>query len=100
MIARTWEGLVPSSKADAYHAYLFKTGVAACESTAGNQGVYVLRREESGNTRFMFISLWDSMDSVKRFAGDDPEVARYFPEDEEFLLEMAPCVEHYEVLER
>jgi drug/metabolite transporter (DMT)-like permease/heme-degrading monooxygenase HmoA len=99
MIARTWQGVVPSDKADAYYDYLMETGVAACESTEGNKGVYLLRRDEGVNTRFLFMSMWDSMDAIKQFAGDDPEVARYFPEDEDYLLEKTPNVEHFEVLD-
>jgi len=38
------------------------------------------------------------MDSVKSFAGDDPTKARYYPQDDEFLLEREPLVQHFEVL--
>ena len=43
------------------------------------------------------LSLWDSLEAIKSFAGDDPEVAIYFPEDEKFLLAKEPRVLHYEV---
>jgi len=39
MIARTWHGCVPAEKADAYHAYLLRTGLADYQSTPGNRGV-------------------------------------------------------------
>jgi hypothetical protein len=35
---------------------------------------------------------------VKRFAGPEPERAKYYPADEEFLLDFEPTVEHYEVV--
>ena len=37
------------------------------------------------------------MDSVRSFAGDDPSQAVYYPEDDRFLIERSPTVEHYEV---
>jgi hypothetical protein len=37
------------------------------------------------------------MDAIRRFAGDDPEQAKYYAEDPEFLLEMPPRVEHHEL---
>jgi hypothetical protein len=37
------------------------------------------------------------MDSVRSFAGDDPSRAVYYPEDDRFLIERSPTVEHYEV---
>ena len=99
MIARTWHGVVPAAKGDAYAAYLRKTGVAECRATPGNRGVQVLRRTEGDETHFLFISLWESMDAIRRFAGDDVERARYFPEDREYLLALEPTVTHYEVFE-
>jgi hypothetical protein len=38
------------------------------------------------------------MSAIEGFAGSDPERAKYYPEDEEFLLDFEPTVEHYEVL--
>src|SRR5262245_22290308 len=98
MIARTWHGRVPAARADAYDEYLRKTGVADCRATPGNRGVIVLRRTEGEVTHFLFTSLWDSYDAIRAFAGDDPERARYYPEDDDFLIDKEPSVTHYEVL--
>lgn len=98
MIARTWYGSTSLSDGDRYHQYLAATGVAECRATEGNRGVYVLRRETGERADFLFISLWDSLDSVREFAGPDPERAVFFPEDEEFLVERENTVGHYEVL--
>jgi heme-degrading monooxygenase HmoA/uncharacterized damage-inducible protein DinB len=97
MIARSWDGVTEARRANEYLEYLRRTGVADTSSTEGNQGVYVLRREEPGGTRFRFVSLWDSMEAIRRFAGPEPERARYYPEDEQFLRELEPCVEHFQV---
>ncbi|MET0399642.1 MAG: antibiotic biosynthesis monooxygenase [Longimicrobiaceae bacterium] len=97
MIARLWHGAVPADRADAYLEYLNRTGVPDYRATGGNRGVQVLRREEDGRTHFLLVSLWASWDAVRAFAGDDPERARYYPEDDEFLLELEPRVTHYEV---
>jgi len=98
MIARTWHGVVPLKKADEYHDYLLRTGVADCQSTSGNLGVQVLRRIEADEAHFLFISFWRSLDDIRAFAGDEVEVARYYPEDREYLLELEPLVTHYDVL--
>ncbi len=44
------------------------------------------------------ISLWESEEAIRAFAGDDLERARYYPEDAEYLLELEPRCTHYEVL--
>jgi heme-degrading monooxygenase HmoA len=98
MIARTWHGVTHASKANEYLDYLKKTGVAEYQKTEGNRGVYVLQRLEGDKAHFLLLTLWDSEDAIKRFAGSDMEKAKYYPEDEAFLFELEPKVMHYEVL--
>lgn len=98
MIARTWHGRVRATDADAYHAYLLSTGVADLRATPGNRGVYVLRRIEGEEAHFVLMSLWDSRDAIRAFAGEDIERARYYPEDATYLLELEPTVTHYDVM--
>lgn len=100
LIARYWHGAVPAAKGDAYTQYLRRTGVKECRATPGNRGVEVLRRTVGGETHFVFISYWDSMDAIRTFAGTDVEQAHYYPEDRDYLLELEPTVTHYEVLEQ
>jgi heme-degrading monooxygenase HmoA len=98
MIARIWRGRTLSSQADEYFEYLKNTGLKDSRSTNGNQGVYILRRIKDGEAEFLFLSLWESLEAIKRFAGNDHEKARYYPADKDFLLEMEPTVSHYEIL--
>lgn len=99
MIARTWHGRVPTAKADAYHRYLLSTGLADYRATPGNRGVFVFRRLEGDVAHFVLLTLWESVDSIVAFAGPDYEQARYYPEDDAYLLEREPHVVHYEVLD-
>ena len=98
MIARIWHGVTPASKGDAYFEILKRTGIPDYQSTPGNKGVTVLRRLEGERAHFLIITVWESVEAIKAFAGEDIEKARYYPEDEEFLLEFEPNVTHYEVL--
>lgn len=98
MISRAWHGRVPAAKAEAYHQVLIATGLADYRRTAGNLGVVVERWVEGDVAHFLITTFWESMDAVRRFAGDQPEVARYYPEDDAYLLEREPTVRHAEVL--
>ena len=100
LIARIWHGVTAAARADEYAAYLEQTGARDCRATPGNRGVYVLRRIKQDRAEFTFISLWDSFDEIRRFAGEDYEKAHYYPEDRDFLLELEPSVEHYDVVTR
>jgi heme-degrading monooxygenase HmoA len=99
MIARMWHGRVPRSKATAYEAYLYETGLPDYHATPGNLGVYLLRRDEGDVTHFTTLTFWESIDAIKAFAGDDYERARYYPEDDDFLLEREPTVVHHQVVD-
>ena len=98
MIARSWHGRVPAARADEYYAYLLRTGLADYRATPGNRGVLVQRWTEGDVSHFVLTTLWDSIDAIKRFAGEDYTAARYYPEDDEFLLEREPLVSHATVL--
>jgi heme-degrading monooxygenase HmoA len=96
MIARIWHGETSAEKAEEYLDYLNRTGIPGYRATPGNRGAFVLRRIEGDRAHFLTLSLWDSLESIKKFAGEDYERARYYPEDEKFLLEFEPTVQHYE----
>jgi len=96
-IARTWRGTTRAADAQAYTAYLQESGVRELRATPGNERVLILRRVDGDEAEFWVISLWRDMASIGAFAGDDPTRARYFPEDEGYLLEMTPDVIHYDV---
>ena len=97
MIARIWKGAVARSDGDEYEAYIEETGFAAYGRTPGNRGAWMLRREVGELTEFLTLSFWDSIEAVKAFAGEDYEVAVYYPEDERFLVEREDKVAHYEI---
>ena len=98
MIARMWSGAVRVEDAEAYAAYIEDTGMSEYRTTPGNKGAWMLRRDEGGLSRFVTFSLWDSIDSVKAFAGDDVEAAVFYPEDDRFLVERDKRVRHFEVI--
>ncbi len=99
MIARIWHGKTKASDAKEYLEYLFKSGIPAYRATPGNHGAWVLRRMEGDLAHFITLSFWDSREAVIGFAGPDLETAKYYPEDEKYLLEFEPTVMHYELFE-
>jgi len=82
-----------------YMSYLERTGLKEYKATEGFKDVLVLTREVGDETEYLLVTLWESMDAVRRFAGPDPERAVYYPEDDRYFPEnqRAPNVLHYEV---
>ena len=98
MVVRMWHGRVPSNKAPAYREFVNRRAIPDYRSVPGNISVHILERQEGEITHFITLTFWESMDAVRAFAGEDVERAKYYPEDEDFLLEFEPTVVHYEVV--
>jgi heme-degrading monooxygenase HmoA len=74
-----------------------QTGLAEYEATPGNRGAWMLRRDLDDRTEFVMFTLWETIDAVKAFAGEDHERAVFYPEDDRFLIERDLDATHYEV---
>jgi heme-degrading monooxygenase HmoA len=96
MIARRWRGRVRAADIDAYLAYVEKSGIAALRATPGNEGVVVFRHldEASDSAEFEVVSYWRDLDDINAFAGGDISVARFFPDDDRYLIERELSVRH------
>ena len=97
MIARIWRGAVAQADGDAYAEYMNATGMAGYKNTPGNRGAWMLRRDVDGKAEFLMFTLWESIEAVKGFAGENPEVAVFYPDDDRYLVEREETVSHYEV---
>jgi heme-degrading monooxygenase HmoA len=97
MIARIWHGETRLERADAYLSFLQARALPDYRSVTGNRGAYVLRRDLADRAHFLTLSFWSSEESIRAFAGDDLLRAKYYPEDQDFLLAFEPTVAHYEV---
>lgn len=97
MILRSWRGRTRLSDAEAYLEFLHATVLPEIEELGG-RGVYVLRRDDEATAEFRVLSLWDSMDAVRRFAGPNPEKAVVPEEARPMLLDFDPHAHHYQVL--
>ena len=98
MIVRMWHGRVPTSKAEAYREFTNGRAIPDYQSVEGNISVHILERQEGDVTHFITLTFWESLEAIKGFAGEDLEAAKYYPEDQDFLLEFEPGVVHYEVV--
>lgn len=95
MIVREWRDRVPLAKLDEYLDHQRRTGLRDYAATAGNRGVLVLVEQGTDSATVVVLSLWTSMDAIRRFAGEDVERARYYPEDETYLLDRPERLRHY-----
>jgi hypothetical protein len=99
MIARRRHGRVPAAKADEYLKLMREIGLADYRSTDGNRGAWCLHRRDGDVVHVEMFTLWDDLDAIRRFAGDELTNAKYYDFDPDFLLELESEVTHFEVLE-
>ena len=97
MILRRWRGAVRANDAEAYLTHQDETGIADYRDTPGNRGVIVMHRPVGEFVEVITLSLWDDMDAVKAFAGPDPEVAKFYPGDDDLLVQKDGHADHWTV---
>lgn len=97
MIARIWHGKTEQSDFERYSEFLKEVAITDYKKTAGFRGLSFLRNIKGGEAHFTLITYWENWEVIKNFAGEDIEMAKYYPEDHDFLLEFEMKVEHYEV---
>ena len=95
-ITRIWHGITKSEHATEYLKYVQETGFADYQKIKGNLSAKILRRIDGEICHFLTVTEWDSYESIKAFAGEDFDKARYYDRDREFLLEFEEKVTHYE----
>jgi heme-degrading monooxygenase HmoA len=100
MIVRMWHGRVPAEKAAQYREFLNRRAAPDYRAVPGNISVHILERADGPVTHFVTMTFWESLEAIRGFAGQDIEVAKYYPEDQDFLLEFEANVVHYEVVGR
>ena len=98
MIVRMWHGRVAAEKAQRYREFLQKRAVPDYKSVPGNEAVYILERPDGRETHFITMTFWRDEASIRQFAGDDLTRAKYYAEDQDFLLEFEPHVVHYQIV--
>jgi heme-degrading monooxygenase HmoA len=98
MIARVWRGRAKPKDADAYEAMLKPELLPGVSKVKGYKGSYLLRRENGEDVEFITILLWDSLDSVRAFAGADFEASIIPEERRKYLSQHYAKAKHYEIV--
>jgi heme-degrading monooxygenase HmoA len=98
MIARVWTARATPAQAPAYAEHLRSQVLPALRQVAGYAGMKLLQRPLSGAVEVIVVTFWQSAESVRGFAGDDPERAAVAEEAAALLTDFDRRVRHYEVV--
>jgi heme-degrading monooxygenase HmoA len=97
MIARIWHGKTRAADLDRYSEFVRAVAIPDYSTAPGFVSLTFLRKIEGEEAHFTLITYWKNLEVIRNFAGDDIDKAKYYPEDDEFLLEFEERVQHYEV---
>ena len=98
MIGRLWSGRTRTADADAYEQFLRCDLLPQVARLDGSRGAYVMRRDVPGAVDFVTLTLFDSLDAIRNFAGQQEELPVIEPRAAELLSEYDDRVRHFEVV--
>jgi|SRR6185437_10110350 len=97
MIARVWWGWTESTAAaDLYEEFLRSTFLPSIHAIEGYRGASVVRRQVGQEVEFMTVTRFDTLEAIRKFAGDDYEAAHVAPRARELLSRFEGRCQHFE----
>jgi len=97
MISRHWKGITKPGLAQRYIDHLRADTFATLAAIPGYRSASVLTRDVREGTEIQVVTLWDSMDAVRAFAGETADVAVVPPVVQEMMADYDRRVVHYDV---
>ncbi|GAB3969126.1 hypothetical protein GCM10029978_039850 [Actinoallomurus acanthiterrae] len=99
MIARVWQARTSGPQTTEKYRQVFDADVLAnLRGIDGFHGAYLLARQVHGSVGIKTLTLFESIDAIKRFAGDDHEREHVTPAARATLLDSDPAIRHFDVL--
>jgi len=99
MISRQWRALARREQAQNYIEHLRSETFPALRRLAGFVGASILLRQVQEGTEFLIVTRWESLASIRQFAGEDPEAAVVPAAVAAMMLDYERRVRHFEVVE-
>lgn len=97
MVVRIWRGQATKENAPRYYRHVTGKVFPELKAIAGHKGAYLLQRETDAGVEFLAVTLWESLEVVRAFAGPDAEVAVVEPAAQAVLADFDDFARHYEL---
>ena len=100
MIVRLWNARTTAENEPLYRRHLEEAVFPTMRSIDGFIDAHLLERALDGEVELLVESRWESMATVRRFAGDTFERAVVTPTAKSLLTSFDDTVSHYEIKAR
>lgn len=97
MIERHWKGIAKTGEADNYVRHLMTETFPAVSKLKGFVRASILTRPVEKGTEFLIVTVWESIEAIRRFAGEDVETAVVPLVVREMMVTFDGKAAHYEV---
>ena len=98
MVLRMWKARSTTEKSTKYVDHVAKKVFPLLCSIEGHRGAYLLQRAVNSAIEFVVLTLWESMEAVRKFAGPTAEKAVVDPEAQAVLTSFDESATHYQVV--
>jgi heme-degrading monooxygenase HmoA len=98
MISRHWTGICRRDRADAYIRHLRSETFPVLTTIAGFVRASILKRDVERGTEFQIVTVWESLDAIKSFAGEDAQAAVVPLVAQAMMVEFESRALHYDVV--
>jgi uncharacterized protein len=99
LILRMWRARSTVDKSGEYVQHATKKVFPTLGAIEGHRGAYLLRRAVDGAIELVVLTLWESMEAVRKFAGKEPEKAVVEAEARAALTSFDESVPHFEIID-
>ena len=98
-ISRHWKGVAKPKEADKYIHHLQSDTFPKLAKINGFISASILRRSIRNGTEFLIVTTWQSIEAIRRFAGESASTAVVPPSVQAMMVEYDTEVAHYEIVE-
>ena len=98
MIVRAFHATTTTEGADTYHQHFTRSVLPDLQRIDGYHGAYLLRRDHDRHVELQVLTLWDSLEAIRRFAGANLDHAVVEPAAQAALATYDPTVTHHTVV--
>ncbi|MCI0708984.1 MAG: antibiotic biosynthesis monooxygenase [Chloroflexi bacterium] len=97
MISRHWKGIAKPEEADNYIRHLRRDTFPQLSTIEGFINATILKRAVNEGVEFLIVTVWQSLDAIKQFAGENPTVAVVPPNVQAMMIAFDSHVTHYDI---
>ncbi|MFB4276211.1 antibiotic biosynthesis monooxygenase [Nonomuraea sp. MTCD27] len=98
MIAGIWHATATPTGAEVYQRHFSNAVLPELQGVHGHRGAYLLQRAAGDHIELQVVTLWESLEAIKGFAGESIDTAVVEPDAQAALLTYGTTVSHHDVI--